>query len=338
MTTFKEIRGTDILALSSDPANPEIGQIWYNSSSGTLKGYKSINTWSSGGSLGTGRYSLGGFGLQTAAVAVGGYNTVPVTNLTNTENYDGTTWTASGSLATGRRYLSGIGFGTQTAGAVYGGVTNTTLPQTYSTATEKYNGSSWTSSGNLNTGRGNAGNSGIQTAAIVFGGSNATPGGGGRLASVENYNGTSWTNGTSLNTARENLGASGKGSQTATLAFGGYIGPTTTAATESWNGTSWTTVNSLNTARYLLCGAGEQTSALAFGGVNPAGTHQSATELWNGTSWTSNPTGLTTPKASSGGCGTQASALIFGGYTNTSSPFAPSQEWNGVGIQTITVS
>jgi hypothetical protein len=39
MTTFKEIRGTDILALSSDPSNPEVGQIWYNSSSGTLKGY-----------------------------------------------------------------------------------------------------------------------------------------------------------------------------------------------------------------------------------------------------------------------------------------------------------
>jgi hypothetical protein len=35
MTTFKEIRGTTIEVVSSDPANPETGQIWYNSSSGT---------------------------------------------------------------------------------------------------------------------------------------------------------------------------------------------------------------------------------------------------------------------------------------------------------------
>jgi hypothetical protein len=29
MTTFKEIRGTTIEVVSSDPANPEAGQIWY---------------------------------------------------------------------------------------------------------------------------------------------------------------------------------------------------------------------------------------------------------------------------------------------------------------------
>ncbi len=39
MTTFKEIRGTAIRVVSTDPTNPETGQIWYNSSSGTLKGF-----------------------------------------------------------------------------------------------------------------------------------------------------------------------------------------------------------------------------------------------------------------------------------------------------------
>jgi hypothetical protein len=47
MTTFKEIRGTTIEVVSSDPTNPETGQIWYNSSSGTLKGYRTVNSWSS---------------------------------------------------------------------------------------------------------------------------------------------------------------------------------------------------------------------------------------------------------------------------------------------------
>jgi hypothetical protein len=42
MTTFKEISGQLIRTLSSDPANPLEGQIWYNSTIGVLKGYKSL--------------------------------------------------------------------------------------------------------------------------------------------------------------------------------------------------------------------------------------------------------------------------------------------------------
>jgi hypothetical protein len=40
----------------------------------------------------------------------------------------------------------------------------------------------------------------------------------------------------------------------------------------------------LNTARYDLGGAGIQTSALAFGGIDTANT--GATEEYDGTSWT----------------------------------------------------
>jgi hypothetical protein len=39
MATFKEIYGTNVEALASDPANPIEGQIWYNTTSQTLKGY-----------------------------------------------------------------------------------------------------------------------------------------------------------------------------------------------------------------------------------------------------------------------------------------------------------
>jgi hypothetical protein len=42
MTTFKEISGQLIRTLSSDPANPLEGQIWYNSTIGVLKGYKLV--------------------------------------------------------------------------------------------------------------------------------------------------------------------------------------------------------------------------------------------------------------------------------------------------------
>jgi hypothetical protein len=54
MTTFKEIRGQLIRSVSSDPANPQEGQIWYNNTIGVLKGYQLVaDAWSSGGNLNT---------------------------------------------------------------------------------------------------------------------------------------------------------------------------------------------------------------------------------------------------------------------------------------------
>jgi hypothetical protein len=56
MTTFKEIRGTAVQSVSTDPSNPEVGQIWYNNSIGVLKGYAlSAAAWASGGNLSTAR-------------------------------------------------------------------------------------------------------------------------------------------------------------------------------------------------------------------------------------------------------------------------------------------
>jgi hypothetical protein len=75
MTTFKEISGQLIRTLSSDPANPLEGQIWYNSTIGVLKGYQLVAAaFTSGGNLATARYALAGAGTQTAGLAFGGYN------------------------------------------------------------------------------------------------------------------------------------------------------------------------------------------------------------------------------------------------------------------------
>jgi hypothetical protein len=38
MADYINIYGQDILAVASDPANPTQGQIWYNTTSNTLKG------------------------------------------------------------------------------------------------------------------------------------------------------------------------------------------------------------------------------------------------------------------------------------------------------------
>jgi hypothetical protein len=71
MSTFKEIRGTLIKSVSSDPANPEVGEIWYNNTIGSLKGYLNLGgAWASGGNLNTARSELGGAGTQTAALVL----------------------------------------------------------------------------------------------------------------------------------------------------------------------------------------------------------------------------------------------------------------------------
>ena len=71
------------------------GDMWFNSTSSTLKGYGTAagipaGTWASGGSLNTAKYQLGTAGTQTATLAFGG-STPPFTS-TN-ESYNGTSWT-----------------------------------------------------------------------------------------------------------------------------------------------------------------------------------------------------------------------------------------------------
>jgi hypothetical protein len=59
---------------------------------------------------------LAGTGIQTAALAFGGYITA---NSGATEEYDGNSWTSSNNLNTARAYPGGTG--TQTAGLAFGG-------------------------------------------------------------------------------------------------------------------------------------------------------------------------------------------------------------------------
>ena len=53
MTTYKEIKGTQIEVLASDPSNPVEGQVWYNSTSNVLKGQAATTAgaWATGGNL-----------------------------------------------------------------------------------------------------------------------------------------------------------------------------------------------------------------------------------------------------------------------------------------------
>ena len=62
MTVYNTIRGLKVKYLSSDPANSEVGQVWYNSGTGTLRvnGILGTGAWSSGGAMNTARQSFAG--------------------------------------------------------------------------------------------------------------------------------------------------------------------------------------------------------------------------------------------------------------------------------------
>jgi hypothetical protein len=68
MADYKNIKGFNIQYLDSDPPNPIEGQMWFNSTTQTLKGAEvgGISAWNlgiSGGSLNTARYSAAAAGI-----------------------------------------------------------------------------------------------------------------------------------------------------------------------------------------------------------------------------------------------------------------------------------
>jgi len=96
-------------------------------------------------------------------------------------------------------------------------------------------GSSWSTGGNMNTGRRSLAGTGTQTAGLAMGGVTGSPAAVTSTGATELYDGTSWTSSpNSMNTARYSL--AGAGTQTAALGFGGLT-PSLTAATEEWSGT-----------------------------------------------------------------------------------------------------
>jgi hypothetical protein len=110
------------------------------------------------------------------------------------------------------------------------------------------------------------------------------------------------------------------GSQTATLAFGGYIGPSggdNTNRTDEYNGSGWSVEGTLNTTRANIAGCGTTSAAVGSGGELPPTNQTQATEEYNGTSWTS-VTNNPLYRVSHSACGTQTAGLFWGGTSGES--------------------
>ena len=327
MATYLGTHGSKIQNYTTDPDNPNTGEVWYNETANTLKfqygNVTSAGSWASSPALNTGRVELAGAGTSTAALMFGG-DASPISALT--ELFNGTSYSEVNDLNMARATLGAAG-ATNTAALAFGGYDGT---PGYQNETETWNGTNWTEVNNLTQARAQLAGCGTNTAAIGFGGRKDSGATEEEFAGTESWNGTNWTEVNDLNTARQLL--AGSGTNTSALAYGGVdYHPSTVyeTKTESWNGTNWTEVADLNAARYNWQGIGDSnTSALAVAGYT--GTANSGlVELWNGTAWTET-TNVSDDGNAYGSAGTATSALISGG--NGRSPNASSEKWQGAGV------
>jgi hypothetical protein len=379
MATYKEIKGVTIQALDDDPV-------------------ENAGSWSSGGTMNTARMTTLGTATGSSNAFVAGGYVGPPGRVTATESYNGTSWTEVADIPTAYNYGNGIGTntaavfagadpaaattylwngsswstpgndlnqnrfvggtaGTSTAGAIFGGG-----EPPASTKQEHWDGTSWTETTDMNTGKKNCfSGSGIQTASMCIGYPNSP-------FTAEVWNGSAWTEIAELNTARGT--GSGAGTTTAALFSGGQA-PGYVAHTETYNGTAWTELNNLSTARGYIGNGGSgsstgTTDAIVYGGSSPPGGSYGVTEEWSfppptaatltegdvflsgGTtlkgfgkaagipaaSWASGGT-MNTARYGSGAAGTtQNASLAFAGYTTTY--VANNESYNGTSWTELT--
>jgi len=272
-------------------------------------------SWTSVNNLPAVKYIHGGAGIQTAALAFGGYNGTAA--VATTEEYDGTNWTAGNAMSTARYSLGSAGL--QTAALAFGGTPPVTA------ATEEYDGTNWSAGGSMNTARRYAAGCGIQTSALVFGAGPSA------VVKTELYDGTSWTEIADMAVAQKNHG--GAGTTTAGLSCGGESPSNTRHITQEFNrtvntvtGGAWGAGGNMNTNRgenFML--AGTIGAAVAAGGFNPSVPGATAnSEEYNGTSWTEG-NNLNTARWDHSAAGTQTACVFGGGNT----ALTKAEQYNG---------
>ena len=104
MATYLGTHGSKIQTYSTDPTYPNTGEVWYNSTSNTIKmeATTSAGSWATGGALNQFRDQAAGSGTQTSTLVFGG----GPPNKAETESYNGSNWTEKNDLNTCLLYTS----------------------------------------------------------------------------------------------------------------------------------------------------------------------------------------------------------------------------------------
>ena len=127
--------------------------------------------WTEVNDLNSARGVLAGTGIVTSALAIGG-DMPPASpaNVALTESWNGTNWTEVNDLNTGRQSLAAFGT-VNTAAVAFGGVNSDSGPEpSIFVLVEDWNGTNWTETTDLNTGRKNLAGTGSQAAGLAIGG------------------------------------------------------------------------------------------------------------------------------------------------------------------------
>ena len=335
MAKYIDIAGNNIPIRSSNPSNPILGEIWYNTTDNVLRaqGFDAVGTWSSGNNINTARQQAADFGVsRDALVFAGGF---APSRSTSTEVYNGSTFSAGGSLNTAVGGAGGAG--TATAGLSCGGSQSSPGATGATAQTEEWDGSAWSTVNNMNTAQPYRPATGTQSSTIAAGGAiNYSPPS--THTASEQYDGTTWTSTPSLSTGRyaENVGTGASA-----LAIAGQDTPSEcTNVVESWDNSSWTSSPATNANHGGHGKTGTSaTAALVWAGGNSdplAGNQEASTESWDGTSWTTlaSAANITTWVAFPQSTGTSTSAISAGGnappYTNATQLFDAGPETKNI--------
>jgi len=299
----------------------------------SIEEYDGTNWTTSPATLATARRYTSGFGSGTAGVIAGGSKPA-VAN--ETEEYNSSinaitqsAWSSGGSASSSARNRA-LG-GTQTAAFMSGGY-NGANSQTR--ATEEYNGSSWTSGGDLSP-QGNPDGGtysgaacGTQTAGLFSGGSSQGSTDYYFNVSYE-YDGSSWGSPATW-TAPGLNGIQLFGTQTAAVNAGGSRPGQPLDRNYEYDGSSWTTGTTLPEGKRSGGQSGILTAGVIFGGSNPglSPSSPSSTFHYDGTNWTA---GGTMNFGSNGGQSATASSTDTISYQGSdgSSDTGRSQLYNG---------
>ena len=277
MATYIDIHGNNIPMRSSDPSNPIVGEMWYNTTTNVLKGqiFNTSGSFATSGNLNVGRYALGNFGTPAAGNAING-NTHPVgapnTASNSHESYDGSTWTSLTNTPFAVTFFASSG--TSTAGIGGGGGQPA---GSYQSACYTWGGSSWTSITALPSPGKEGGNMfGTQTACVFYGGGTSGPATPAYPNAAFEGDGSSWTSGPNL-PGSNYYGSVCTGTQTAAISIGGASPPSNKV--EILSGSTWTSATAVPITAPNGTGNGVGTSTAAIYGQG------TSVAFWDGSSW-----------------------------------------------------
>jgi hypothetical protein len=268
--------------------------------------------------LATARYDVAPAtsGTSSTWMVAGGYGPSSIRNLTEEYNVSINTITAaawsSGGALPSAAMRSGAGTGTQTAGLLAAGYTNTIVAESY-----EYDGSSWTATNDLPAARFNIVGVGTQTASLLTGG--IAPPSNTLYAETFTYNGSTFSDtGYDLPGARSAGGMFGIQTAAVYAAGSSSVGPAN-AVTNSYeyDGEGWTAGNNVNTARNGCAGFGTLTAGAICNGYIPGGGgYSNATEEYDGTNWTTAGNMVVGSSGCNASGTSQTNAIVFSGRSS----------------------